>query len=177
MVPDPECANRVAAAKAGSEEAWRFLIETHQGSLIRLAWTMTGDRELAAELAQETFVEAFVRIRQLRENGAFGAWLRTILVRAARRHFGRQKALPPRETEDRRTPEAEAIGGELRAAVDQALASLSPPCREAMAVAMAGGLSSAGAAALLGCSPEAYRVRLHKARRELRRLLADFLQE
>ncbi|HUT35521.1 MAG TPA: sigma-70 family RNA polymerase sigma factor [Planctomycetota bacterium] len=177
MAPDADLASLVTAARAGSQEAWRQLIEAHQAPLLRLAWSLTGDRDLAADVAQEALVEAFVRIRQLRAPEAFGGWVRTILVRTAQRRRSRPKALPEREREDPRTPEAEAVGEELRRAVDRALATLSRACREALALAMEGGLSSAEAASLLGCSPGAYRVRLHEARRQMREHLAEFLKE
>lgn len=170
-------ASYVAEAKTGSEDAWRALVALHQERLVRLAWALTGDRELATELAQETFVEAFVRIRQLRDNGAFGAWLRTIAVRAARRTYRRPPAMPSPEPEDTRTPQRDLIGKELRAAADAAIASLKPLHREALAIAMEGQLTSAQAGKLLGCSPEAFRVRLHKARQAVRRKLSDFLME
>ncbi|MBM4032350.1 MAG: sigma-70 family RNA polymerase sigma factor [Planctomycetes bacterium] len=177
MEPDADVAGLVSAARAGSEDAWRRLIEAHQDALLRLAWALTGDRHLAADVAQEALVEVFVRIRQLREPAAFGGWVRTILVRTAQRRRRRHKALPEREMEDGRTPEADLAGQELRQAVDAALAGLSDACRDALALAMEGGFSSAEAAELLGCSPEAYRVRLHKARQRLRAALADFLTE
>jgi len=177
MAPDRDEASDAAAAKRGSEDAWRRLVEAHQGALIRLAWALTGDRHLAAELAQEALVEAFVRIRGLRDNKAFGSWLRTILVRAARRRRRRARPLPQQEVMHTRTPEAELIGEELRRAVDGAIASLAPIYREALALAMDGDVTSAEAAKLLGCSRGAYRVRVHKARRTLRKMLAEFLKE
>ena len=177
MEAETDLASLVTAARAGSEEAWRRLFEAHQAPLVRLAWSLTGDREMAADVAQEALVEAFLRIRQLRAPAAFSGWVRTILVRTARRRRGQPKRLPEREREDARTPEAEAAGAELRQAVDKALAALTPACREALALAMEGGLSSAEAAELLGCSPGAYRVRLHEARRQMRERLAEFLKE
>jgi RNA polymerase sigma-70 factor (ECF subfamily) len=176
MEPEEDLASIVAAARAGSEDAWRRLVEAHQKTLIRLAWGLTGDRHLAADVAQETFVEAFVRIRQLRDDRAFGSWLWTIAVRTARRRR-REPALPAPEGVDERTPEKELAGEELRRAADRALASLAPLYREALALAMDGKLSSAEAGKLLGCSAEAFRVRVHKARREVRRQLAGFLKE
>jgi len=176
MEPDHDEARTVAAARGGSEAAWRTLIEAHQDRLVRLAWALTGDRHTAADVAQEALVEAFVRIRQLRDDARFGAWVRTILVRAARR-----RRRPAREAvverSDPRTPEQEAVGRELRRAVDEAIRALAPVCREALALAMDGHLNSREAAELLGCSREAYRTRLHRARQELRRRLAEFLEE
>ena len=173
----PDEASYVAAAKRGSEDAWRYLVEVHQDRLVRLAWSLTGQRELAGELAQEALVEAFLRIRQLRDNAAFGHWIRTILVRAARRTWRRPQTFAEIEIQDGRTPELEAISKELREAADEAIASLAPIYREALALAMDGELRSADAAKLVGCSPEAYRVRVHKARRAVREKLKDFLTE
>jgi RNA polymerase sigma-70 factor, ECF subfamily len=177
MEPAMDLASLVTAARAGCDEAWRQLIEAHQAPLLRLAWALTGNRDLAADLTQEAFVEAFLRIRQLRAPAAFSGWVRTILVRTAQRRRGRPKCLPEKEGEDGRTPEAEAAGAELRQAVDKALAALSPACREALALAMEGKFNSAEAAERLGCSPGAYRVRLHEARRQMRERLAEFLKE
>ncbi|MFP4056608.1 MAG: RNA polymerase sigma factor [Candidatus Brocadiia bacterium] len=176
MAAERELAQVVAAARAGSQEAWRRLVAAHEAGLVRIAWALTGDRQRAVELAHEAFVEAFLRIRQLRRDEAFGAWVRTILVRTARRSWRRE---PPRhaEPEHRRTPQDEAMGQELRRAVDRAIAALRPIHREALALAMDGEVTSAQAAELLGCSPEAFRVRLHGARAELRKRLGDFLQE
>ncbi|MBM4038662.1 MAG: sigma-70 family RNA polymerase sigma factor [Planctomycetes bacterium] len=177
MEAETDLASLVVAARAGSEEAWRRLVEAHQAPLLRLAWALTGDRELAADIVQDALVEAFLRIRQLRAPGAFSGWVRTILVRTAQRRRSRPKPSPEREREDARTPETTAVGAELRQAVDRALAALSPACREALALAMEGSLSSEQAAAVLGCSPGAYRVRLHEARRRMRERLAEFLKE
>ncbi len=174
---EPDLASVVMAAKAGSEAAWRRLIAAFEAPLVRLAWALTGERELAADVTQEAFVEAFIRIRKLREPRAFGAWLRTIAVRIAQRRREGRKWQPEEERAHLRTPEAELAGKELRQAVDRALAELSTPCRDALALAMDGGLTSAQAAQILGCSPEAYRVRLHNARRQMRQLLAEFLKE
>jgi len=177
MEADHDEAGTVAAARAGSEAAWRTLIEAHQGGLVRLAWAVTGDRHTAADVAQETLVEAFLRIRQLRDDARFGTWLRTILVRTARRRRRRPARKPGPQRSDPRTPEQELAGRELHQAVDEAIRALAPVCREALALAMDGHLNSREAAELLGCSREAYRTRLHRARQELRRRLAEFLEE
>ena len=166
----------VAAARTGSEDAWRRLVAAHQQGLVRLAWALTGDRQRAVELAHDAFVEAFLNIRKLRDNQAFGAWLRTILVRTARR-ARRHNSLNEREISHLRTPQRELLGKEFRQAVDHAIRALKPIHREALALAMDGDFSSAQAAQLLGCSPGAYRVRLHEARRRLREMLAEFLME
>ncbi|NQT85289.1 sigma-70 family RNA polymerase sigma factor [bacterium] len=171
-----EAARWVAAARTGSEDAWRALVAKHQSRLVRLAWMLTGDRHLAEDVAQEAFVEAFLGLKRLRSDRAFSAWIRTILVRTARRRRT-GKAMPAVEREHRRSADVVLAGRELYAAVDGAIASLPPIYRDAMALAMEGELDSKQAAAALGCSSGAYRVRLHKARGDLREMLRDHLME
>jgi len=93
----PGCdeAQWVLAAKRGSEEGWRHLVAAHEDWLMRLAWRLTGRRGVAEELVQETFVEAVDGIRRLRDNGAFRAWIRTILMRAVQRYWRRKRPTSP----------------------------------------------------------------------------------
>lgn len=172
-------ANTVAEARAGSEDAWRRLVGVHQHALASLAWRMTGDAERAAEAAHEAFVRAFVNIGRLRDNAAFGAWLRTILVRLVQRsrRSRQDDRLSEALVEYRRTPDEQASGAELSQAVDAAIASLDTIYREALAIAMDGNLTSKEASELLGCSAGTYRVRVHKARSLLRKMLAEFLKD
>jgi len=176
----PGCdeAQWVLAAKRGSEEGWRHLVAAHEDWLMRLAWRLTGRRGVAEELVQETFVEAVDGIRRLRDNGAFRAWIRTILMRAVQRYWRRKRtklaSLPP-DLPDTRPPAQTASLQELQDAIDRAIANLSPLYREALALAMETDLTSAEAGKLLGCSAEAYRVRVHKARKILREALKDYL--
>jgi RNA polymerase sigma-70 factor (ECF subfamily) len=165
----------VAAAKRGCEEAWTHLIQAHQDRLFRLAWMLTGRRDLAADVTQDTFLEAIVRIGQLRSNAAFRHWITTILVRTARRTWDGGDVPLEIDLPDPRTPDQEAARHELEDAIDEAIQSLPPLYRAALALSMEQDLTSAEAGELLGCSAEAYRVRLHKARKWLRERLEGYL--
>lgn len=69
----------------------------------------------------------------------------------------------------RREPEFEIES--LDPEIDRALASLSPADREALLLVAWEDLTSSGAAASLGISPTAFRVRLHRARSRFRKSL------
>jgi len=99
-------------------------------------------------------------------------------MRAVQRYWRRKRtklaSLPP-DLPDTRPPAQTASLQELQDAIDRAIANLSPLYREALALAMETDLTSAEAGKLLGCSAEAYRVRVHKARKILREALKDYL--
>jgi RNA polymerase sigma factor (sigma-70 family) len=73
------------------EENLSDLYEVHALWVFRLAYMLTGAREVAEDLVQEAFLRAFVQVRTLRERDAFPGYLRTTILNAARDHFRRQR--------------------------------------------------------------------------------------
>ena len=67
------------------------LYELHAPGAFRLAYLLTGDRQLAEDLVQEAFLRMFGRFRDLRNPDAFSGYLRTTVVNLARSHFRRRK--------------------------------------------------------------------------------------
>ena len=63
----------------------------HAGEAIRLAYMLTGDRQLAEDLVQDAFVKLAGRLAHLRDPGAFDAYLRRTVVNLANSHFRRKK--------------------------------------------------------------------------------------
>ena len=76
-----------------AETAHRGRVEqmyaAHIASAVRLAFLITGDREQARDIAQDAFVRTAARITQLRDPGAFPAYLRTAVVNRSRDHLRR----------------------------------------------------------------------------------------
>lgn len=58
---------------------------------VRLAYLLTGDRQLAEDIAQDAFVRVFGRFGNLRESHAFDRYLRTTIVNLTRSHFRRRR--------------------------------------------------------------------------------------
>ena len=67
------------------------LYARHSPAIGRLAYLLTGDVHLAEDLAQEAFVRAFGRFRDLRQPESFEWYLRRTLVNLTRSHFRRQR--------------------------------------------------------------------------------------
>jgi RNA polymerase sigma factor (sigma-70 family) len=76
-------------AREGTLERDRLadLYVAHAPEGIRLAFLLTGDRALAEDLVQDAFARLVGRLRDLRDPGAFGAYLRRTIVNLATSHF------------------------------------------------------------------------------------------
>jgi RNA polymerase sigma-70 factor (ECF subfamily) len=132
------------------------------------------DADSAQDVVAETFFTAWRHLDQLPAEAL--PWLYRIAGHAVanhRRSLARRGRLDDRArlvTAPDATPDhAEPVAEELELAV--AFRALSERDREVLRLATWEGLSSAAAATVMGCSPAAFKVRLHRARRRLSRML------
>ena len=87
----------VTAARGGSAEAFARLYQRHAPALLRLLTRQTGDRELAADLVQETFLDAWRSMDRLATEQSFALWLSAIARnnrRAAERRARLRRFVP-----------------------------------------------------------------------------------
>lgn len=80
----------LAAAVAGKSRAQQIIFERYKSSVLRTLIGLCHDRELARDLAQDVFLQAFTKLHQLRNQQAFGAWLKQLTVRTALSYFRAQ---------------------------------------------------------------------------------------
>src|SRR5262245_65888737 len=73
MHPDDVAA--VAKVRGGDQDAFRVLVERHSRNIYRLAYRMTGKREDAEDVVQETFVRAYRQLGRFEARSNFGTWL------------------------------------------------------------------------------------------------------
>ena len=172
----------VEAVRRGDAERYRELVERHERRVYALAWSRLGDAALAEEATQEAFIRAYRHLALLADGTKFSAWINSIARHVAiglglrhRRELNKRErwALeqpattePPDEESERCTPET------LR----QTLAELPAAHRECLVLFYLEGKSGAEAAAALGISAAALRVRLHRARAVLRDRLEEELE-
>ena len=67
------------------------LYARHAGEAIRLAYMLTGDRQLAEDLVQDAFVRLAGRLVHLRDPAAFDAYLRRTVVNLTNSYFRRKR--------------------------------------------------------------------------------------
>ena len=86
----------------GNNEAFDTLLARHQGRLLSYIMQLTGNRQQAEDIFQETFVKAIVTIRQggYVESGKFGAWLSRIARNLFIDQFRQERSEPTMSTDD-----------------------------------------------------------------------------
>jgi len=82
----------VALACAGDQPAFEELVRRRQSSIRCLLRSLCQNTALADDLAQETFLQAWIHIRSLRVPNAFGDWLRKLAINSWRQHLRHQGA-------------------------------------------------------------------------------------
>ncbi len=75
----------VKSALLGDEGAVSALVRRYEHTAIATAGAIVGDFHHAQDVTQESFVDAFRKLKQLRNPPAFGPWLLTIVRRNAQR--------------------------------------------------------------------------------------------
>jgi RNA polymerase sigma-70 factor (sigma-E family) len=127
------------------------LYRTHAPEAHRLAYLLTGDRELAQDLAQDAFVKVLGRFHDLRNRDAFWWYLRRTIVNLSRSHFRHRKverAWLARQRPDPTAPEPQDLGERDR--LLRALMSLRTEQRAAIVLRFYEDLSEGDTAQMLG---------------------------
>jgi RNA polymerase sigma factor (sigma-70 family) len=168
-------AQLVAAARE-DPEAFRSLYDRYAERLHAFFARRTGSREAALDLTAETFAQAWISRRRFRDlaGGSAGPWLftiaRRVLIASVKRRHLERSALERLHVEHRGTevvPDERWLNG-LDEDLAAALETLPREQRRALELRVVGGLSYAGVAERLGCTPTAARIRVSRGLARLR---------
>jgi RNA polymerase sigma-70 factor (ECF subfamily) len=162
----------ILASHRGDTRAFAELVDGHRDRLHLLVTRLLGDGGEAEDVVQEAMLRAYLGLSQLRDPSRFGAWLVGIALNLARMTLRRRAAYEralARVTSSRLPDDPE--DGDLQL-VREAIDLLPPSERSVVALHYLEDLSCEQIAVLLGRSPGAVRVRLHRARARLREELA-----
>jgi RNA polymerase sigma-70 factor (ECF subfamily) len=195
---DPELdARLVRQMIGGSQDALAALYDRHSSTVFAAAMRSSGDRWIAAEVVQETFLALWDRAELFDSSrGTLPAWLARIarnraidrLRAAARRERAATFSSFARSAADEQsiaewlTASGQLIGAagpepvpdiavtdkETRAAIEHALSSLEPAERRVIVLAYEGGLTQSQIAASLGWPIGTVKTRTRRALRHLR---------
>ena len=66
---------------SGNDEAFSVLVRKHQKSIHALAWRKVGDFHIAEEITQDTFLQVYKHLAQLKNPNQFGGWIYVIANR------------------------------------------------------------------------------------------------
>lgn len=159
--------------------SWDAIVREHSARVYRLAYRLTGNRQDAEDLTQETFVRVFRSLSSYTP-GTFEGWLHRIttnlfLDQVRRKQRIRMEAMGDDDGHYPARSEAQPERGFEHANLDhdvqRALDALSPEYRAAVVLCDIEGLSYEEIAVTLGIKLGTVRSRIHRARSQLRAAL------
>lgn len=176
----------VTRAKGGDEEAFHLIFNRYGRPVLSFIYDLVHNRELAEELAQETFVRAYRNLAGLKDELRFSTWLFGIARNVTResmrqtRRDERKVGLDEPESlklqSDAVLPEGAMLDQELNATIQQALLALAEDKRMVFILKIFHEKSYEEISAITGHSIGKLKTDLHRARAEMRKRLAPYLK-
>lgn len=167
---------------AGEKQVYARLVERYRDRLARYALRMLGNRADAEDALQDTFVRAYRSLANCAGPEGFGPWVFGILVNRCRTYAARRA-----RTQAMMVTNEVALAGAsvepsdereaLRDAITWALDRLPVEQREAFLLKHVEDLSYEAMEQLTGVRPSALRMRVFRAREELRKLLSEVVRD
>lgn len=177
--------------RAGEKSACACMLKRYSGPMYAVALRIVEDQDEAEEVLQEAFISACQKIDTFEGRSKLSTWLYRITTNAALMHLRKRRDSAisldepqvmddgdslPRELSDwSLEPSEQALSGELRQVMEDAVRALPQTLRSAFILRDIQGLNTDETAEVLGISPGAVKVRLHRARLQLREELAGYL--
>lgn len=179
-------AELVAELQAGSEAAFRALVERYQGRVYRTALSLLRSPEEAEDVVQEVFIEVHQTVARFRAEAALSTWLYRLATSRALKHQKKARAKKRfaflthllgadnevlHEQADHRHPQALLEGQEQQQQLVEAIARLPDSQQVAFTLRHEQELSYEEIAAVMGTTIAAVDSLLVRARHSLRKFL------
>jgi RNA polymerase sigma-70 factor, ECF subfamily len=194
------------ALRQGDEEAFQSLIQRYHGPMLRLAMAYVRDRGVAEDVVQESWLTCLRRLGEFEGRSSLKTWIFGIVINVARARRRKEARILPftafwrrddsdssRPTVDpsrfgadglwrsgpaswENVPESKVLSDETMQRVKAAIDGLPPKQREVIVLRDVAGLDGGEVSALLGISAANERVRLHRARAAVRKMLEEYLR-
>ncbi len=183
----------LAGLRAGDDAAFETLVRQHGGRMLAVARRLLGDEAEAADAVQDALLSVSRSIGGFQGGSRLSTWLHRVVVNAAlmrlrtrrRRHEESIEDLLPlfREDGHQARPaepwapvEDRLVTEETRALVRASIRRLPETYRVVLMLRDIEELDTQDVATILGITPNAVKIRLHRARQALRTLLDPHLR-
>jgi RNA polymerase sigma-70 factor (ECF subfamily) len=183
----------VHASKNGDVAAFEQLVKRYDRKLLRIAQSITHNREDSQDAVQEAFLKAFQHLREFREDSKFSTWLIRITLNQSLMKLRKQRAtrevsldedfqadgdiFPIEVTDWAPNPEQRYRTSELRDILIKTLEELSPILRTVFVLRDIEELSIEETAEVLNVSRTAVKARLWRGRLQLREGLNKYFSK
>ncbi|MFG0334723.1 MAG: RNA polymerase sigma factor [Maioricimonas sp. JB049] len=170
----------VQCVLAGDRGAFELIMRRYNQRLFRIARSLLGDDHEAEDVLQDAYVRAFEKLQQFEHRARFSTWLTRIVIHEAlarRKKRSRVRLVDPQVTEAGPMLKlhadydvaADSSQQELRRILVDAVDSHPDELRVVFTMRLIEGLDTAETAGCLQLSESNVKVRLHRARAQLRR--------
>lgn len=173
------------AVRTSVRSQFESLLRRHYRQTYSLAYRLTGHAAEAEDLVQETFLRAYRFFHRYNEDLPFANWVFRIMCNAhidSVRRRGRLKQTSleqPQATgsatwelpDPNAAPDRELLQGSLDDPIQECLLMMNPEFRTAVLLADVEGLAYEEVATVMGTSVGTVRSRIHRGRKQLRKLL------
>jgi RNA polymerase sigma-70 factor (ECF subfamily) len=157
-------------------------VRKYQDAVYGLAFHLVGDFADAQDIAQQTFVTAYLKLSQLKNPGRFAGWINRIAVNESTSWLRQKQRISLLQGRMQHlsysvpTPHEEYEEKELNAAVMKAMEALSEKNRLAMTLYYIDGLTQREVGSFLGISTTAVENRISRARKQLKEEMMNMVQ-
>jgi RNA polymerase sigma-70 factor (ECF subfamily) len=183
----------IARIIAGDTNLFHELIRPYERMVYLSVLTMLRNEQEAEDAAQEVMINAFRHLKSFRGDAKFSTWLVTIAMNEARQRLRRAKAArlesldegkedregdftPAVLTDWREIPSEALEKKEMRQKLREAVEQLPPIYREVLVLRDLEELNQEETAGALDINVTLVKVRLHRARMMLQKMLAPYLR-
>ena len=165
-------------SKQALQQKYQSLVNQYHADLFRYAYWLTGDKHIAEDILQETFLRAWKAIEQLQQTGAAKAWLITILRRENARRFERkQLQLVDIDTVSVVDHSEDHEGQQQQQQLHRSIMMLATEYREPLMLQIIAGFSGDEIASLLKLNKNTVMTRLFRAKKQLAIIINQTNQE
>jgi|SRR5579862_2586644 len=171
----------IRRAIAGDGSAQRALWARHAPHIDLVVRRLVGgDADLAADIAQEVWIQIFRALDTYRGDSQFSTWAHRIAVNRTLNALRRTRRLAALETpveDDSASVETDPDAGFVAESIQEAAGKLSPSARTVFMLHDVEGYTHEEIAAALGITSGGSKSQLFKARAKLRKLLAHLVDD
>jgi len=199
---DPE----LSSLRSGDEEAFQSLVARLHGPMLRLVMGYVRDRDIAEDVVQESWLTVLKNLDHFEGRSTLKTWILGIALNIARSRKRKESRVLPfsslwrgsdreqsgptvdpsrfdstgtwKEVPDSwsNVPESRLLSQETMQRVREAVDTLPPMQREVLVLRDVAGMDSGEVCGMLGITAENQRVRLHRARTAVRKMLEEYLR-
>jgi len=163
----------------GNPEAYAILVRRYQDMIYNVTYRILGDPEGANDMAQETFISAYMALKDFKNSSKFSSWLCSIAINKCRDNLrSRKDSIPLDDIEEvcasnMANPEEMTHKRQVMQNLQRALNALPRDYKEVIILKHVEGLDYREMETILGVSANVLKVRTYRARETLKEILKE----